>query len=188
MRTLFVGDVHACADELEALLELTQPTRIILLGDLFTKGPHPKRLWKLIKKHRMETVLGNHDQYTLLVKKKSLPQEAYEWLACAPLFIRGKGFCAVHAGLNPEGPTLFEEAIYMRRWPMSQKKAPFWWKDYRGDILVLYGHDAIRSLQDHRPYTLGLDSGCVYGGSLTGYVLEEDRLYQVKAKKAYRPV
>ena len=71
---------------------------------------------------------------------------------------------------------------------MTVKKAPLWWKLYRGDVLIIYGHDAVRKLQDHRPYTLGLDSGCVYGGELTGYLLEEDRLYKVKAKKSYRPV
>ena len=36
--------------------------------------------------------------------------------------------------------------------------------------MVIYGHDARRGPQDHRPYTLGLDTGCVYGGQLTGYV------------------
>ena len=44
---------------------------------------------------------------------------------------------------------------------------------------MLYGHDAKRQLQDHRPHTLGLDSGCVYGFQLTGYLLEEDTLYHV---------
>ena len=52
----------------------------------------------------------------------------------------------------------------------------------------MYGHDAARGLQDHRPHTLGLDTGCVYGGALTGYLVEADRLVRVAAQETYRPV
>ncbi len=48
-RTLFVGDVHGCADELDKLLRKARPTRVVLLGDLFTKGPDPRGVWSLIR-------------------------------------------------------------------------------------------------------------------------------------------
>ena len=64
----------------------------------------------------------------------------------------------------------------------------FWWRQYTGDDLVIYGHDALRGLQDYRPRTLGLDTGCVYGGRLTGYLLESDQLLAVDARAVYRPV
>jgi metallophosphoesterase superfamily enzyme len=41
---LFVGDVHGCAYELKKLLKKVQPTRVILLGDLFSKGPDPTKV------------------------------------------------------------------------------------------------------------------------------------------------
>ena len=190
MRTLFVGDVHGCADELMMLLTITKPTRTILLGDIFTKGPLPEQVWELIQKHSMESVCGNHDELLLRRKKKKkiIPKAARKWLSHLPIFIQGPTWIAVHGGLNPKGPTLKQEALYMRKWPMQREKKRFWWKKYKGEKLVLYGHDAKRQLQDHRPHTLGLDSGCVYGFQLTGYLLEEDTLYHVPAKEVYCPI
>jgi bis(5'-nucleosyl)-tetraphosphatase (symmetrical) len=55
-----------------------------------------------------------------------------------------------------------------------------WDAFYRGPALVLHGHWAARGF--HRgPFTMGLDSGCVYGGALTGWCQEEDRIVQVPA-------
>ena len=39
--TLFVGDVHGCAAELSELIRIARPRRLILVGDLYTKGPDP---------------------------------------------------------------------------------------------------------------------------------------------------
>ena len=54
---------------------------------------------------------------------------------------------------------------------------------------MIFGHDAqrgsIRVERDGKPLIIGLDTGCVYGGALTGYLVEEDRLLQVPAKRAY---
>ncbi len=53
------------------------------------------------------------------------------------------------------------------------------WDDfYRGAELVVHGHWAMRGYY-RGPRTLGLDSGCVYGGALTAWCLEEDRIVRV---------
>lgn len=49
---------------------------------------------------------------------------------------------------------------------------------YRGARTVVFGHWAMRGLV-HGPRIRGLDSGCVYGGPLTAWIAEEDRLVQV---------
>ena len=185
-RTLFIGDVHGCADELEELCERINPTQIYLVGDLFTKGPQPKRVWKLIQKHHMQSVLGNHD----IVARKSpkrlgLSLEAKQWLYGLPLRIDGGNWSLVHAGIHPYGGISTRSmTALMRHWTDGR----LWFEHYSGERLIIYGHDARRGLQDHRPKTLGLDTGCVYGGKLTGYVLESDEIVQVKARRIYQAI
>ncbi len=51
---------------------------------------------------------------------------------------------------------------------------------YRGESLVVHGHWAMRGYyRDVR--TMGLDSGCVYGGSLTAWCQDDDRIVQIPA-------
>ena len=129
MRTLFVGDVHGCSVELKRLLKLAHAAyRVILLGDIFTKGPYPRKVWEMIQKYNMEAVLGNHDVRTIRSNRAMVPEAALYWLSHLPLFIQGSSWVAVHGGINPSGPTLKDEAIFMRRWPMETRKSPFWWE------------------------------------------------------------
>lgn len=196
-RTLFVGDVHGCADELAALLRVAAPSRVVLLGDVFSKGPDPEGVWSLVAASRARGVLGNHDAAMLVPSRRrssGLPSDALAWLDSQPLMRKGRtadgrGWRAVHAGMHPvEGArgTTRAMALNVRRFPNDRDPSnPFWWHDYRRRRLVLYAHDARRGLVDRRPWTLGLDTGCVYGGALTGYLLEEDRLLQVPARQIH---
>lgn len=56
-----------------------------------------------------------------------------------------------------------------------------WDAHYRGDTLVIHGHWAWRG-HYRGPKSIGLDSGCVYGGMLTAWCQEEDRVEQVAAR------
>jgi len=192
--TLFVGDVHGCAAELAALIDLARPDRLILVGDLYTKGPDPLGVWRIIQEQRAEAVLGNHDDAVLRKwsRGRELPPSAFAWLRARPLFLEGPGWLCVHAGIDPSrGPaaTSRDQALTLRRWPDGDERSPnpFWWELYQGDALVIYGHDARRGLMDRRPRTLGLDTGCVYGGALSGYLLEEGRILRVPAARCYSP-
>jgi bis(5'-nucleosyl)-tetraphosphatase (symmetrical) len=53
------------------------------------------------------------------------------------------------------------------------------WDDfYAGDAFVVHGHWAMRRYY-RRDRVMGLDSGCVYGGELTAWCVDEDRIAQV---------
>ena len=192
MRTLFVGDVHGCANTLRKLLEKARADRVILVGDLFAKGHDPAGVWELIRDYRAEAVRGNHDQRLLDAwgtDGKSahhqcyrlLDDEARAWTSALPLFLHGEDWTCVHAGVHPtlgvEG-TDARTAMFVRRWPDDKNlDNPFWWQLYTGTRSILYGHDAVRGLQLH-DYTFGLDSGCTYGRELTGLIWEEREILQ----------
>ena len=62
--------------------------------------------------------------------------------------------------------------------------APFrpWDDFYRGDALVVHGHWARRGHYRGRR-TIGLDSGCVYGGVLTAWCQDDDRIITVTCRE-----
>ncbi|HGG58158.1 MAG TPA: hypothetical protein ENK31_10215 [Nannocystis exedens] len=55
-----------------------------------------------------------------------------------------------------------------------------WDSLYRGDVRVVHGHWARRGHYRSRK-TIGLDSACVYGGQLTAWCQEDDRIVQIAA-------
>jgi bis(5'-nucleosyl)-tetraphosphatase (symmetrical) len=56
-----------------------------------------------------------------------------------------------------------------------------WDRLWRGAAFVVHGHWALRGYY-RGERTMGLDSGCVYGGALTAWCQDEDRIVQVPAR------
>ncbi len=209
MRTLVVGDVHGCADELARLVATAAADRVVLVGDLYTKGPDPVGVWRQIRAGGFEAVLGNHDARVLdavgsredkgarkvVDALAAADPAAIPWLRRRPLFLDVAGFTVVHAGLHPSGDlarTERNQALNLRRWPNEAPTDPHWYDVYTGDRRVIFGHDAVTGVvrieRDDQPFIVGLDSGCVYGGALSGWIVEEDRLIQIPAARAYKPI
>ncbi len=72
--TAIVGDVHGCGGALDRLLDRLDEThpnaRVILVGDLLTKGPEPHRVVEILQRRDaegrpIESVCGNHDRRML---------------------------------------------------------------------------------------------------------------------------
>ena len=59
-----------------------------------------------------------------------------------------------------------------------------WVSDYHGEALVVYGHIPTPEAKFLRN-TICIDTGCVYGGSLTAYRYPEGGIVSVPAKKKY---
>jgi diadenosine tetraphosphatase ApaH/serine/threonine PP2A family protein phosphatase len=126
-RHIFIGDVHGCLDEFEALLRTLQPgadDRVVLVGDLVAKGPDSQGVVALARERGALCVRGNHDEAVLryrraqrdgspaklkkghLAAAQSLKEADWVYLEALPLFLRfdGLNVLVVHAGLLPGVP------------------------------------------------------------------------------------
>lgn len=211
-RTIVVGDIHGCYDELVALVErvgLGAQDRLVCVGDLVVKGDKNRDVLELFMRDaRFSSVLGNHDR--ALVEhwkgsRKSLKpaqekcraeldagRERYAaFLDSLPLYEDLGAHVVVHAGLRP-GVALEEQSVEdltelrtLGRDRTSREGLP-WYEAYEGERIALFGHWP-KSPPRRGPRAIGLDTGCVYGYSLTAYVVEEEKFYSVRALRAYSP-
>jgi diadenosine tetraphosphatase ApaH/serine/threonine PP2A family protein phosphatase len=214
-RALVIGDVHGCSAELEALLAVVHDAEreVVFVGDLVAKGPDSRGVVRRARELGARAVMGNHDlkviRAAMALRRgetpeasaghrraaESLGDEDVDWLAALPYALRLEehGAIVVHAGLVP-GVALGEQSerdlVTMRSVTKKGEASSRiedgvpWASLWKGPELVLFGHDAVRGLQEH-PHAIGLDTGCVYGGRLTGLLLPERELVSVPAERAW---
>ena len=68
MRTIVVGDVHGCREELEELLDrvgFASGDRLIFVGDLVARGPDSLGVLDVVRRTGAVVVRGNHEQRIL---------------------------------------------------------------------------------------------------------------------------
>jgi len=121
-----IGDIHACLDPLQRLLERLRfdpgSDRLWLTGDLVGRGPEPAATLRFIRQlgAAAESVLGNHDIHCLAVaagqgrlrandQLETLLQaddrdELLTWLRQRPLMVDlpDLPYALVHAGIPPQ--------------------------------------------------------------------------------------
>jgi calcineurin-like phosphoesterase family protein len=209
-RTIVVGDIHACFDELIDLLNLIQlqeNDRVVAVGDLIVKGEKSREVLDyFIDDKRLSSVVGNHDRVLRqfwrgepvpLTKAQQLVSaelesscERYQpYLQSLPYLIDLGSHLVVHAGVRPGVPLERQMAADMTELrtmgadPQSKKGIP-WYAVYRGEKIVLFGHWPHRKPR-RGPRAIGLDTGCVYGGRLTAYIIEADQFASVPARRVY---
>lgn len=209
-RTIVVGDIHGCYDELVALLDrarLGPEDRVVSVGDLVTKGEKSREVLELfIADDRLSAVIGNHDRALLRYwrgESKSLKEaqertrrelepgrERYEsFLASLPYFVDLGSHVVVHAGLRPgvpldeQSPADMTELRTLGPDRKSRDGTP-WYEVYDGEQTALFGHWPSAAPR-RGPKAVGLDTGCVYGYSLTAYVVETGEVFSVQALRQY---
>jgi bis(5'-nucleosyl)-tetraphosphatase (symmetrical) len=129
MRTVVVGDVHGCLEELDELLricEVRPADRLVFLGDLVDRGPDPIGVVRRVRGLRAECILGNHEEKAERWRRREeqaretgkanpmqapAPERRAQWLALSAddlAWIRalpvvldlGAGWLAVHGGFE----------------------------------------------------------------------------------------
>ncbi|KAF9991050.1 hypothetical protein BGZ75_006004 [Mortierella antarctica] len=145
------------------------------------------------------------EHYTIA---RALTKDQYDYIRSCPLIltiprelsVRNIPVHIVHAGIDPthnirkQHPwVLVNIRNVLEDGTPSRKKSQGegWSKAFndlhdkrsKRDFLVVYGHDAGRSL-NVRKWSIGLDTGCVYGRELTGYVVETGEIHSVPCPRA----
>ena len=209
-RTIVVGDIHGCYDELMDLpdkAQLGEDDRVISVGDLVTKGPKSKEVLELFMTDpRFTTVIGNHDlalrrkwngeDIELKQAQKDTHKElkgekdAYaSFFNRLPFTIDLGTHLVVHAGLRPNVELYSQTTGDLTRLRTlggdreSDEGTP-WYHVYYGEKIVLFGHWPAPEPRRGKK-AIGLDTGCVYGYNLTAYIIETDEFVTARAKRAY---
>jgi Calcineurin-like phosphoesterase len=196
MRTIFVGDVHGCANELHTLLEqvkFSSGDRLVLVGDLVARGPDSRGVLRIAREAGALMVRGNHEDRVLKIAEgdfqappKAEHRTLAETLGAAELAMLRRApltlvfpehnVRVLHAGLRPGVPFERQEPLdllTLRSVPNDAHQNVLWGARYTGPEHIVFGHHALAGLQLH-PWATGLDTGCVYGKRLTALLLEEN--------------
>ena len=186
MRTIIIGDIHGCSGALRALLEMIKPDekmdRLILLGDLFDRGPDSWGVFQMVKElavkfgDRFVLLRGNHDDY-LLTRMPSM--------ALLRMWERvGRGTTV--KSFKAHGEEMESSAAWI-----EEHAVPFW----RGDGLQCV-HAGLRfePIESNDPYTLIHDHGVAmsnrYAGPLTivGHIALERPVWFPGEKKLVKEI
>jgi predicted MPP superfamily phosphohydrolase len=203
-RTIWIGDVHGCADELSDLLDDLGPVtgdRVVFVGDLVARGPDTPGVIRLARQFASQAVLGNHEHRVILAREAmetgapsprlgpthqallhELSESDWAYLKSLPLSLEfpSHNVRVVHAGVRPgvafekqEPWTLLHIRSLTKKGAASDRySSESWAASYKEEPHIVFGHNAQAGLQLH-PFATGLDTACVYGGSLTALILEE---------------
>jgi hypothetical protein len=185
---------------------------IVFVGDLVAKGPDSVGVVAWARERGAVAVLGNHDDHVLNARAgaagakehhlrvaAALTDADAEWLAARPLWHRvtagDEPHIVIHGGMVAGVPVEKQDREHLLAMrsvtadgrPSKRIEGAPWAALWTGPERVVFGHDAIRGLQQH-PLATGLDTGCVYGRELTALWLPEHRLVSVEARRAYAPM
>jgi predicted phosphodiesterase len=214
-RVIAVGDVHGCHEELRelvGLLALTPDDLVVFLGDLVNRGPDSHAVIEQARGLRARALLGNHELRLLNARRtgdesplkdddkrtmKQLTPSDWSYLEDMVLFhhLPELDTVFVHGGFLPGQAWQTQPAAVVTRIQVIDKdgrprkraeapNAPFWADLWKGPPFVVYGHTPRPEIYE-KPSSLCIDTGCLYGGHLTAYVLPEKKLVQVKARATY---
>ena len=209
-RTIVVGDIHGCYDELEELLDKARfgdSDRVVAVGDLITKGPKNREvLERFMADQRFSTVIGNHDlalrrrwlgekihlksAQKKMHKELKAEKDLYTPYLCTLPFVIDLGtHLVVHAGLRPNVELHSQTTGDLTRLrtlgaDRESREGTPWYDVYDGDKVVLFGHWPAPEPRRAKK-AIGLDTGCVYGHQLTAYIIETDEFLSVSAHHTY---
>lgn len=207
MRTIVVGDIHGCYEELLQLLakvQLTEEDCLISLGDIVDRGVDSVKVYDFLK-HRPNTIvlMGNHERkhlrqtlsYSQEIVKLQFGdryEEFLTWVNGLPYYHETDQAIFVHAAVEDGIPIDQQKAEVLCGCTAGEKHLEkrygktYWSHLYTGAKPVIFGHHIV----GNEPLILtgkvyGIDTGACHGGRLTGLILPSFEIVQVQATKDY---
>ncbi len=207
MRTIVIGDIHGCYDELLQLLtkvEISDADCLILLGDIVDRGADSVKVYDFLKNRPNTIVLmGNHERKHLrqtlsyaqeIVKLQfgDRYDEFIAWISNLPYYYETETAIFVHAAIE-NGISISQQKEEVlcgctagEKYLSKQYQNTYWSEFYTGDKPVIFGHHVVGDeplIIDRKVY--GIDTGACHGGRLTAIVLPIFEIIQVQAAKDY---
>ncbi|MDX2078254.1 MAG: metallophosphoesterase [bacterium] len=212
-RTFVIGDIHGCYAELQDLLDkagIGTDDRVISIGDMINRGPDSRRVldffWHNVSPN-VSSIMGNHEfKHVRAYKGELLPplsmlhtrwqldelyHGAIKYMSGLPRSMVLDDALLVHAFFEPnvtlenqQGRVLIGTmgaASYLQK----TYERP-WYTYYEGEKPIIVGHKDLSTIGEPFNYNnrvFGLDTGCVYGGKLTGIWLPSFEFVSVPARR-----
>ena len=200
--------------ELLQVLSLTEEDHIVFLGDLINRGPESRGVLDIVHSIKNKTlILGNHELRLLKYRKdpNSVTLKKYDystlniltdkdWILFESMvptyYVKEYETVFVHGGFLPGIPWQEQPADVIARIqtvspegkPKRRSKNhdyPLWSDLWVGPPFVVYGHIPKVNKLERATWSLGLDTACVLGGSLSAYILPSKEVVSVPAHKNY---
>lgn len=212
-RTIIIGDIHGCFDELQALLARLAPTRddqIIALGDIVDRGPQSERVLEFFRDTpNARSLMGNHERKHIrsargpvrpalsqVIVRAELADRYDMWLdfmETLPQCIELPEAILIHGFFEPGLPLAQQRDTVVvgtltGEFHIRQKCGDAWYEHYEGAKPLVCGHRHYRRdgqplIRDGRVYAI--DTGCATGSRLTALVLPGFQLESVPAARNY---
>lgn len=211
VKTFIIGDIHGCNEELQTLLDragLAADDQIISIGDIVDRGPDSAGALNFFRQNpQARAIMGNHERKHVRWLRRELRPAASQVIARyqigetdypsavafmdslpryleLPDAILVHGFYEPGVPLNEQRETVIVGTLSGEDHLRKHYKWP-WYELYDGPKPLIVGHrdytDRMQVL-NYQDKVYGLDTRCVYGGSLTGLLLPDFKLISVPSR------
>jgi len=193
-----IGDVHGCYDELMEMMDnhilpiIDQLEHVVFVGDYIDRGPKSKEVFRYcLDVPKVVMIKGNHEdmmaqeivdnRYAYWVMngggatKISYNHDVNEMVNDAmimrdlPVYFEFGRVVVAHAGIDPHYPLDDQsetDMIWSRDWVGYDG-------DYEDNLFCIYGHTPLKNILKKKNQ-IGIDTGCVFGNTLSAVVVDED--------------
>lgn len=210
MTQLIIGDIHGCNYELQQLLDksgIGNNDEIISVGDLVNRGPESLEVFQFFRDTPNATaIMGNHEWNHLRAQSGELPpsfatlltywqmSDQYsaflEYISTLPLYMDLPdalilhGFFEPHISLNEQEKRILLGVMSGEKY-LQKTYDQLWYTYYDADKPIIVGHRDYSGEQQPLIHNnvYGIDTRCVYGGSLTGVLLPQFEIISVPARR-----